>query len=123
MSIFQYSMTRVRSILFTLVCLALLVLPGQAVARVGRGAAVTVGTSATPLRDESVPQTARRAIAVCVPEAAAGPVYVGGAGATASTGMPVDPGRCYSVILDPGEVLYGIVESGSVAVRVQERSL
>jgi len=58
MSIVQYSMTRVRSILFTLVCLALLVLPGQAVARVGRGAAVTVGTSATPLRDESVPQTA-----------------------------------------------------------------
>jgi len=39
MSIVQYSMTRVRSILFTLVCLALLVLPGQAVA--GAGAAVT----------------------------------------------------------------------------------
>lgn len=124
MTILHITTTRARAILFTILLIGVVVTaPGQAAAKLGRGAEISVGTTAVQLRDTSVAQTAKRQVLACVPEAAAGPVYVGGLGVTTATGMPVDPGRCYSATLDPGEALYGIVQSGTVSVRVQERSL
>ena len=123
MTILHSTTTRARAILFTILLIGVVVAPGQAAAKLGKGAEISVGTTAVQLRDTSVAQVAKRQVLACVPEAAAGPVYVGGLGVTTATGMPVDPGRCYSATLDPGEALYGIVQSGTVSVRVQERSL
>lgn len=122
MTFYHTIMTRAKALLFTLLLIGgLCALPGQALARVGKGASVTVGASATALQDESVPQTAARRILVCVPEDASGPVYVGGEGVTVAGGMPVGPGSCYAARLAPREILFGISE-GSVAVKVQESS-
>jgi len=113
-------MTRARALLF-ISLLGLCLVPGQASAKVGTGAEVTVGAEAVQIADTSVPQSVVRKLLVCVPEAAAGPIYVGGEGVTTSAGMPVQPGSCYSTKLLANEKLYAI-SGGSIAVRVQETS-
>src|SRR5690606_3841474 len=117
----HHSMTRARALLFTLLLIGVASIPGQALARVGTGAEVTVGAEAVQIADTSVPQSVVRKLLVCVPEAAAGPIYVGGEGVTTSAGMPVQPGSCYSTKLLANEKLYAI-SGGSIAVRVQESS-
>src|SRR5690606_4800743 len=102
--------------------LGLMLLPREASAAsvIGTGAAVTVGTTATVLDDPSIDdQRYHRTLLVCVPEAAAGPIYVGSAHVTTSGGMPVHPGQCYAIQLARGTRLYAIAAS-PVQVRVQE---
>lgn len=45
-------------------------------------------------------------------------VYLGGAGVTNTTGLPLKPGESLPLILQPGEILYGAAGSGSPAVSV-----
>ncbi|HEY0839632.1 MAG TPA: hypothetical protein VGD74_05555 [Vulgatibacter sp.] len=84
-------------------------------------AAVSVTTTRVKLRTSLRLDMARQAL-VCVPSDAAGTVYVGDATVTAANGIPVEPGKCYASgpHLASGVELYGIVASGTVAVRVQE---
>jgi len=110
------------SIWVCLLVLGLTLLPREASAAsvIGTGAAVTVGTTATVLDDPSIDdQRYGRTLLLCVPEAAAGPIYVGSAQVTTSGGMPVHPGQCYSIQLARGTRLYAIAAS-AVQVRVQE---
>lgn len=80
--------TRTRAILFTLLLIGVVVTaPGQAAAKLGRGAEISVGTTAVQLRDTSVAQAAKRQVLACVPEAAAGPVYVGAGAAVTYSGQ------------------------------------
>lgn len=85
-------------------------------------ASVTVGTTATVLTAGLNATKYARHTLVCVPEDAAGSVYVGAATVTTSTGIEVPPGQCYSTgeRLAAGVTLHGIVATGTVAVRVQE---
>src|SRR5690606_381204 len=82
MTILHSTTTRARAILFTILLIGVVVAPGQAAAKLGKGAEISVGTTAVQLRDTSVAQVAKRQVLACVPEAAAGPVYVGGLGVT-----------------------------------------
>src|SRR5690606_41892841 len=102
------------SIWVCLLVLGLTLLPREASAAsvIGTGAAVTVGTTATVLDDPSIDdQRYHRTLLVCVPEAAAGPIYVGSAQVTTSGGMPVHPGQCYSSQHARGARLYAMSDS------------
>lgn len=104
---------------FLLIALALPA-PVLAASVIGKGAAVTVGTTATVLDDPSIDDARYgRSLLACVPEAAAAPVYVGSAAVTVEGGLPVPPGSCFSVRLAAKTQLYAIASS-PVEVRVQE---
>lgn len=45
-------------------------------------------------------------------------IYLGGEGVTTATGFPVAAGEPFTADLRPGDVLYGVVASGSQAVNV-----
>lgn len=81
-------------------------------------AAVTVANTATALA--SAPSTVgpRRSVLVHVPEGGV-TVYVGGADVTTANGIPVASGSTLELgKLDGAERPYGIVASGTQAVRV-----
>lgn len=116
-----HSMTRARALLF-ITLLGLCAYPGQALAKVGKGKTVTCGAEATVITglDEGISQKARRAILVCVPETASGPIKVGGHGLAPGDGMTVAPDKCYGTILVPNEMLYCIATAPVEGVEVQE---
>jgi hypothetical protein len=90
-------------------------------------AAVTVATTATLLATGgggAVDAAYDRKTTVTVKPATAGTgdsVFVGGSGVTAASGIPLGGGISFD--LDAGEALYGIVASGTVAVRVLEHGI
>lgn len=118
----RIALTRRTAILFTLLlgaCWAL-PLPALAASVIGSGAAVTVGTTATALDDPSIDDARYgRSLLACVPEDAAGPIYVGSAAVTVAGGIPVPPGACYSVQLAAKARVYAVAETPT-EVRVQE---
>lgn len=82
-------------------------------------AAVTVATTATAL-GAGGGDGRGYVTTITVKPAAAGSaeVYLGPSGVTTATGLPLGGGISFS--LNAGEALYGIVASGTVAVRVLE---
>lgn len=83
--------------------------------------AATVDTDPTPLPEYGVLQN-RRAIIIFNNDPTA-TLYIGGSTVTTANGMPV-LAQSYSPILDAGVsmIVYGIVESGAINVRVLEAS-
>lgn len=82
--------------------------------------ATTVTTTATPLPTTSLAN--RRGVVVFNNDSST-TLYIGGSGVTTSNGMPV-PALAYSPALDIGVkfIIYGIVATGSINVRVLELS-
>lgn len=82
-------------------------------------AAVSVTTSATRLDTGAANNPQGSAIGVY--NNGASTVYLGGSGVTTATGFPLAAGTSLSVDLkESGDVLYGIVVSGTVEVRTLE---
>ena len=77
-------------------------------------AAVTVADTATALHSQA---TAYGSLLV-YNESATVTMYVGPSGVTTSSGMPVPALKSLSVPVRPGDRLYGIVASGTVAAQV-----
>lgn len=75
---------------------------------------IAVGTTATALH--TVEATAPTV--VTVGNTGAATVFVGANAVTTSTGFPVPASTSRDLYLEPGEVLFGIVASGSVTVGV-----
>lgn len=80
-------------------------------------AAVTVATTATAIAVGGG-EDRFSTITVKPAESGSAEVYVGPAGVTTATGLPLGGGISFD--LQAGEALYGIVASGTVAVRVME---
>lgn len=78
----------------------------------------TVTTSATRLDAEGTDSVSGSTV-VLFPQAA-GTLILGGSGVTAGTGarLAVTAGSTYAFSLDPGDVLYGVLASGSLDVDV-----
>lgn len=84
-------------------------------------AAVTVATTATALAAGGGEGRGGVTVITVKPAAAgSAEVFVGPAGVTTATGLPLGGGISFSLAL--GEALFGIVASGTVAVRVLEHS-
>jgi hypothetical protein len=84
-------------------------------------AAVTVATTATALAAGGGGSTSRTIITVKPAAAGSAEVYVGPVGVTVATGLPLGGGISFD--LTAGEALYGIVATGTVAVRVMEHGI
>jgi hypothetical protein len=83
-------------------------------------AAVSVTTSATRL-DTAGGASGPAGSAIAVYNNGASTVYLGGASVTTSSGFPLAAGASFAVDLkENGDVLYGIVASGTVEVRTLE---
>lgn len=86
----------------------------------GGGTAVTCGTTATALDDTSIPYTEPRWIVVSNPSSNV-PIYIAGAGVTATTGTMLRPGETYFAgCVASGTKLYCITASGTAQVSVVE---
>lgn len=82
-------------------------------------AAVTVATTATALAAGGGEGRGSVTTITVKPAAAGGAeVYLGPAGVTTATGLPLGGGISFSLIA--ADSLYGIVATGTVAVRVME---
>ena len=79
-------------------------------------AAVSVTSTATVLNTSETDQLPRYSVAVY--NSSAVTVYVGGSAVTTSTGFPVAAAGSFSVDLDRGEGLWGIVATGTASVVV-----
>jgi hypothetical protein len=80
-------------------------------------AAVTVADSATALHTANTdPQFKCRVVAYN--NDASVTMYVGSSAVTTSTGIPVAAGKSISLDLEPAEVAYAIVASGTLNARV-----
>lgn len=90
-------------------------------------AAVTVATTATLLATGgggAVAAPYDQPTVITVKPATAGTgdsVFIGGSGVTTANGLPLGGGMSFD--LAAGEALYGIVASGTVAVRVLEHGI
>jgi hypothetical protein len=79
-------------------------------------AQVTVGTTAAELTvadSDAVPGSSVLFVAPASPT-----LYLGGAGVTAATGVPVPAGQIVTATLAAGDRLFAVVASGSVVVPV-----
>jgi hypothetical protein len=77
-------------------------------------AAVTVATTATPLHTGSTnPQRV-----VVYNNDASVTMFVGAHDVTTSTGIAVAAGKSFSLLLQPGEVAFGIVATGTLNARL-----
>lgn len=81
------------------------------------GERVTVGTSATLLSKAESDLVRGSRVKIKVP-AALSAIEVGGSGVTAGAGYELPSGEDMTLVLDPGEEIYGIVSSGTVEVHV-----
>jgi hypothetical protein len=81
--------------------------------------AVTVTTTATRL-DATADSGSPSVQGIMVHNNGAASVYLGGADVTTPTGFPLEAGESMAVDLRKGELLHGIVASGTVEVRVLE---
>lgn len=88
---------------------------------VGDGRAVSVGTSATRLDTADDTGDRQAGESLLVYNNSSVTIYIGGAGVTTSTGMPV-AANSYGPGMDlqTGDALYGIVASGTAEMRVFE---
>lgn len=84
-------------------------------------AAVTVTTTATLLATGGGGNTSGTVITVKPAAAGSADVFLGNATVTAANGLPLGGGISFD--LSSGEALYGIVASGTVAVRVMEHGI
>lgn len=107
----------------------LLPLSAAGVTLISKGAAVTVGTTATLMEDPSLatvqdgetmrrPTGLRTHVMVYVPEGQT--IYCGGRGVTTATGMPVSDGERYSVPAAPEGTVWCVASAPVAGVRVQE---
>jgi hypothetical protein len=83
--------------------------------------AVSVTTTATVLNTSETDQIPRYSVAVY--NSSAVTVYVGGSAVTTSTGFPVAAAGSFSVDLDKGEGLWGIVATGTASVIVLSQGI
>lgn len=78
---------------------------------------VSVGTTATAL--STAESDDRSGSSICVSNPSGGStVYLGPAGVTTGNGFALDAGASMAFDLQPGELIYGIVASGTVTVSV-----
>ena len=94
-----------------LAALALLAWPVSATVVAAR---VTVADSATVV----IANTFGNPLGVVVLNKCTADVFLGGAGVTTAAGLELDPDASLSVVLWPGETLYGIVASSTCRVDV-----
>lgn len=81
--------------------------------------AVTVATTATQLDTNGRPRS-RGGQSLSAYNDGAATVYLGGADVTTAAGYPLAAGEHMAFDLNGGDQLFGIVASGTVAVRVLE---
>jgi hypothetical protein len=83
------------------------------------GGVISVGTTAIKIVGAGAPVGGAGGQSIKLRNGGAADVFIGGAGVTTGTGFPIAPSTVLEVgNLDPGDVVFGVVASGSANVQV-----